>query len=57
MKPAKELILTGLLLVPCLLPAQSLEIVSRSDAGSMGESNSGADNTFIEQTRPAATSQ
>ena len=56
MKPAKELILTGLLLVPCLLPAQSLEIVSRTGAGTVGESNSGAESIVIEQARPASVS-
>ena len=56
MMPARATILIGLLLAPCLLPAQSLEIVSTSDAGAVGESDSGADNVFVEQARPASVS-
>jgi len=54
MMPARATILIGLLLAPCLLPAQSLEIVSTSDA--VGESDSGADSIFVEQARPASVS-
>ncbi|MFM1551539.1 MAG: TolB family protein, partial [Lentisphaeria bacterium] len=56
MMPARATILIGLLLAPCLLPAQSLEVVSTSDAGAIGESDSGADSVFVEQARPVSVS-
>ena len=56
MMSARATILIGLLLAPCLLPAQSLKIVSISDAGAVGESDSGADSVFVEQARPASVS-
>ena len=56
MMSARVTILIGLLLAPCLLPAQSLKIVSISDASAIGESDSGADSVFVEQARPASVS-